>query len=275
MATMRNLPDCHPVYKLLKPHFRYTISINKGGREKLINVGGPIDQAFSIGGKGKYELILRASKLYDVRGANVKQNTKERGVDDPTLLPNYHYRDDGILIWNAIESYVTEIIGIFYKSDDDIKEDTELQNWANDVHFNGFPGHNGTPDGHGFPERIESCGELIDYCTLIIFNGSAYHAAVNFGQFDIYSFAPNAPFSLRQPPPTKKGVTTFADILESLPNIRTTGLVIGMVFALSQFSPEEVSSFMIIAVLPHLFDIPDLPRWISKLLDPTRSSGCN
>ena len=119
-------------------------------------------------------------------------------------MPNYHYRDDGILIWNAIESYVTEIINIFYKSDDDIKEDTELQNWANDVHFNGFPGHNGTPDGHSFPERIESRGELINYCTLIIFNGYAYHFAVNFGQFDIYGFTPNAPFSLRQPPPTKK-----------------------------------------------------------------------
>lgn len=196
---------------------------------------------FSIGGAEKNELIWRASKVYNVQGANVKQNTKERGVDDPTLLPNYHYRDDGILIWNAIESYVTEIINIFYKSDNDVKEDTELQHWAHDVHSNGFPRHGGATDGHGFPEKIESCEELINYCTLIIFNGSAQHVAVNFGQFDIYGFAPNAPFSLRQPPPTKKSVTTFTDILESLPNIFTAGLGIGLVFALAQFSPDEVS----------------------------------
>ena len=241
VATMRNLPDAHPVYKLLQPHFRYTIGINSAARERLINDGGLIDMIFSIGGAGKNELIWRASKVYNVQGANVKQNTKERGVDDPTLLPNYHYRDDGILIWNAIESYVTEIINIFYKSDNDVKEDTELQHWAHDVHSNGFPGHGGATDGHGFPEKIESCEELINYCTLIIFNGSAQHAAVNFGQFDIYGFAPNAPFSLRQPPPTKKGVTTFTDILESLPNIFTAGLGIGLVFALAQFSPDEVS----------------------------------
>ena len=241
VATMRNLPDAHPVYKLLQPHFRYTIGINSAARRSLINDGGLIDQIFSIGGEGKNELIRRASKIYDVRGANIKQNTKERGVDDPTLLPNYHYRDDGILIWNAIESYVTEIIGIFYKSDDDVKEDVELQHWANDVHFNGFPGHDGAPDGHGFPEKIESRQELINYCTLIIFNGSAQHAAVNFGQFDIYGFVPNSPFSMRQPPPTKKGVTTFTDILESLPNIFSAGLGVGLVFALAQFSPDEVS----------------------------------
>ena len=73
------------------------------------------------------ELIWTASKAYNVQGANIKQNTNELGIDDPTLLPNYqYYRDDGILIWNAIESYVTEIIGIFYKSDDDVKEDAKL-----------------------------------------------------------------------------------------------------------------------------------------------------
>ena len=168
MATMRNLPDAHPVYKLLQPHFRYTIGINSAARKNLINDGGLIDQIFSIEGEGKNELIGRASKAYNVQGANVKWNTKERGVDDPTLLPNYHYRDDGILIWNAIESYVTEIINIFYKSDDDVKEDAELQHWANDVHFNAFPGRDGAPDGHGFPEKMESREELINYCTLII-----------------------------------------------------------------------------------------------------------
>ena len=242
VATMKNLPDAHPVYKLLQPHFRYTVGINSAARRALINDGGLIDYIFSIGGKGKKELIQRAYKVYNVQGANVKWNTKERGVDDPTLLPNYHYRDDGILIWNAIESYVTEIIGIFYKSDDDVKDDAELQHWANDVHSNTFPGHDGAPDGHGFPEKIESCEELINYCTLIMFNGSAQHAAVNFGQFNIYGFIPNAPMSLQKPPPTKKGVTTFAYILETLPNILTSGLNIGLVFALTQFSPDEVSA---------------------------------
>ena len=243
VATMRNLPDAHPLYKLLQPHFRYTIGINTAARAKLINPGGLIDHAFSIGGKGKDLLFQRVSKIYDVQGANVKENVRKRGVDDKNLLPNYHYRDDGILIWNAIESYVREIIGIFYESDEDVKEDIEvnLDGWAYDIHYNAFPGYDGAPDGHGFPDKIETCEDLILYCTLIMFTGSAQHAAVNFGQFDIYGFVPNAPFTLQKPPPTKKGVTTFADILESLPTIFTSGLSAGLTFALAQFSPDEVS----------------------------------
>ena len=208
MATMRNLPDAHPLYRLLQPHFRYTIGINSSARKKLISRGGILDHVFSIGGKGKDMLFQRVCKIYDVQGANIKENTKKRGVDDKDLLPNYYYRDDGILIWDAIESYVREIIGIFYKSDDDVKEDTEVQSWANEVHFNSFPGHNGAPDGHGFPDKMESREDLILYCTLIMFTGSAQHAAVNFGQFDIYGFAPNAPIAMQKPPPTEKGVTT-------------------------------------------------------------------
>ena len=244
VATMRNLPDAHPLYKMLQPHFRYTIGINTAARLKLINDGGLIDQLFSIGGdgKGKDMLFQRASKIYDVQGANVKENVKKRGVDDKDLLPNYYYRDDGIQIWDAIESYVREIIGIFYKSDDDVKEDTEVQSWANDVHFHAFPGYDGAPDGHGFPEKMESREDLILYCTLIMFTGSAQHAAVNFGQFDIYGFVPNAPLALQKPPPTEKGVTTFADILESLPTIYTSGLSAGLTFALAEFSPDEVGT---------------------------------
>ena len=39
----------------------------------------------------------------------------------------------------------------------------------------------------------------------------------------------------------KKGMTTFTDILESLPNIFSTGLGVGLVFVLVQFSPDKVS----------------------------------
>ena len=68
MATMRNLPDAHPLYRLLQPHFRYTIGINTAARLKLINSGGIIDQAFSIGKKGKEKFFQRAYEVYDVQG---------------------------------------------------------------------------------------------------------------------------------------------------------------------------------------------------------------
>ena len=244
MATMRNIPDAHPLHKLLHPHFRHTIGINSSARQILISKGGIIDKTFSIGGEGKEMLMQRASMVYDVQGANIKENTKKRGVDDPNLLPDYYFRDDGILIWNAIESYVTKIIGIFYESDADVKEDTEVQDWADDIHSNAFPGYYNASCGHGFPKEMESRADLIHYCTLIMFTGSAQHAAINFGQFDIYGYAPNSPFALRKPPPTEKGVSTLVTILDSLPTILNSCLTSGLVFALAQFSPDEVSNVL-------------------------------
>ena len=240
VATMRTLPDAHPVCRLLLPHYRYTIGINSAARLKLINKGGIIDETFSIGGKGKVELLRRAYNVYDVRGADIKYSVQQRQVDDDKLLPNYYYRDDGIKIWDAIESYVRKIINHFYKHDKDVKEDEELQSWAKEVCI-GFPKSDHAAEGHGFSNKMETREKLIHHCTLIIFNGSAQHAAVNFGQYDIYGFVPNAPLTLQKPPPAEKGRTTFADILESLPNLLTAGLSVGLVFSLSQFSPDEVS----------------------------------
>ena len=212
----------------------------------LISNSGIIDHTLSIGGEGREVLFKRAYKAYDVWGASVKANVKKRGVDDVNLLPGYYYRDDGMLIWDTIETYVRKIIDYFYKSDDDVAGDKEVQNWTKDIHDNGFPGYDGVVNGHGFPDQIKRKEDLIQHCTLIVFNGSAQHAAVNFGQFNMAGFVPNSPYAMQRPPPTKKDETTYANILESLPDIFTAGLSFGLVYALSEFSPDEVSKHTMI-----------------------------
>ena len=239
MGTMRNLPDPHPIYKLLRPNFRYTMAINTRARATLIADGGIIDQAFAIGGEGRRELMRRGGTIYDIHWTNIKRNTKERGVDDPKTLPGYYYRDDGLKLWDAMESYVRDIVNDFYKDDAAVRGDGELQKWANDIHTNGFPGYYGAKDGHGFPKQIVSKETLIELCTLIMFTGSAQHAAVNFGQYNYYGYVPNAPCGLRRPPPAKKGAD-YQDILESLPDKTTSIKSVAITFSLSQFSPDEV-----------------------------------
>ncbi len=44
------------------------------------------------------------------------------------------------------------------------------------------------------------------------------HASINFGQYQIYSFVPNAPFGVRAPPPTAKGVDDYQTLLRTLPD---------------------------------------------------------
>ena len=242
VATMRKLPDPHPVYKLLYPHFRYTMAINTSARASLINNGGIIDQLFAIGRKGTIKLFQLVSEQYRVHWTNIVQFAKERGVDDPEKLPGYYYRDDGIKIWEAIKTFVSGVIDEFYKTDKDVKKDEELKNWAEDIHTNAFPGYFGAEDGHGFPKQILTKKDLTEYCTLIMFTGSAQHASINFGQYSIYGFVPNAPLTLRLPPPSKKGVADYSVLLHSLPDKEDTAAQVTVVDMLSQYSQDEVCS---------------------------------
>ena len=243
VATMRNLPDAHPVYKLLRPHFRYTMAINSAARATLINKDGIIAQNFAIGNEGMETLFKRCAGIHRVQCTNIKRNLKERGVEDSEKLPGYYYRDNGLKIWQAMEEYVQDIVNLFYDCDDDVKRDIEIQNWAQDIHENAFLAVHGAPQGHGFPSKIDTKEELVEYCTLIMFTGSAQHAAVNFGQFNIYGYAPNAPLGMRKKPPTMKseGIDRTA-LMKYLPDVRTAAFSASITYTLAQISDDEVST---------------------------------
>ena len=243
MATMRHLPDPHPIYKLLRPHLRYTMAINTAARATLVNDGGIIDRLFSIGGDGKLELWKRVAKHYRVQWTNIVHSVKERGVDDPEKLPGYYYRDDGVKVWRAMEKLVSRVVDEFYKRDQDVYEDPELQQWAKDIHKNAFPADDieGAEEGHGFPDEIKTKNELTEFCTLIMFTGSAQHASINFGQYEMYAFIPNATYALRRPPPSKKGAQDYTDLLSTLPDKNDTANQIAMSNLLSMYSEDEVS----------------------------------
>ena len=53
---------------------------------------------------------------------NLPQALKKRGIDVVDKLPNFHYRDDSLKLWTAIEEFVNQILAIYYHSDGDIIE---------------------------------------------------------------------------------------------------------------------------------------------------------
>lgn len=57
VASWRQLPSLHPLWKLLTPHLRGVFAINTVGREKLIPAGGMADHTLSVGGGGKNAYI--------------------------------------------------------------------------------------------------------------------------------------------------------------------------------------------------------------------------
>ena len=62
---------------------------------------------------------------------NFPKNISLRGVEN---IPNYHFRDDGMLLWNTIKEYVTDILNIFYDTDDAVENDWEIQEWITEIH---------------------------------------------------------------------------------------------------------------------------------------------
>ena len=234
VAVIRNLPDAHPVFKLLRPHLRYTMAINAIARKSLVSKGGLMDQIFAISGEGRFELMRRSG----IHWANMKRNPKERGVNNPSLLPGYYYRDDGLRFGRLL---MTSSV-VFYSSDKCLTSDPELQSWADDLYTNGFPGYGGK-QGHGFPKAIESKAQLIELSTLIIFTGSTHHGSVNYRMYDTYSFTPSAPCGMRIPPPTQKGKANLQTLLDALPDKDTACTMNATGYLLSQYTSDEVSVF--------------------------------
>lgn len=164
---------------------------------------------------------------------------EKRGVIDAAVLPGYFYRDDALKLWDAIEQFVNDIVRIYYRSDDDIQRDEEIQEWIKEVHEFGLPRHEGEVDHH-VPSEFKSIPDLTEVLTVLIFTCSGEHAAQNFGQFDYYAFNPNAPMIMRRPPPKEKGKLKTSDLVKMLGNTSYASVQIAATWTLSAFSEDEV-----------------------------------
>ncbi|XP_056673655.1 polyunsaturated fatty acid lipoxygenase ALOX12-like [Monodelphis domestica] len=74
---------------------------------------------------------------------------------------------------------------------------------------------------------------------MCIFTCSAQHSAINQGQEDWYAWVPNAPGTMRQPPPTTKDVT-LGMVMATLPNVYQASLHMAVVWLLSRIQPNRV-----------------------------------
>ncbi|XDV49700.1 hypothetical protein PO909_018902 [Leuciscus waleckii] len=234
IAMYRQLAAVHPVYKLLIPHVRYTIAINTAAREKLICEDGIFDKANATGGTAIVEVIQKAMKTLTYKSLCFPEAMKARGVED---LPNYYYRDDGMMVWEAVKSFVSDVVKICYGSDETVQEDKEIQAFVQDVCFSGLKN---CPKNCEFPDSLNTREQLVEFLTVVIFTASAQHAAVNFGQYDWFSWVPNNPSTMRKPPPAQKGQVDMKYIMESLPDRGRSSWHLGAVWALSQFQDNEL-----------------------------------
>ena len=181
--------------------------------------------------------------LFLIRGMAVRDSESPHGYK--LLIEDYPYAVDALDIWSAIESWVKEYCSFYYKSDDMISNDAELQSWWKEIREKG---HGDKKDEKWWPE-MKTFDELTETCTTIIWVASALHAAVNFGQYPYAGYHPNRPTISRRlmPEPNtpeyeelkEKPDTVFLKTISSkFQNV----LGISLIELLSRHSSDEVLS---------------------------------
>uniref|UniRef100_A0A8C2ED31 Arachidonate 12-lipoxygenase n=1 Tax=Cyprinus carpio TaxID=7962 RepID=A0A8C2ED31_CYPCA len=114
VSTLRQLPAVHPIYKVR-------------GTDNITVV--------STGGDGLLILAQREYKVLTYRSLQPKFDFLDRGV---TKLRDYFYRDHSLMLWDVIQNFVSGIVSLYYKSDLEVEQDSEIQAWINDVAVEGF-----------------------------------------------------------------------------------------------------------------------------------------
>ncbi|KGN54488.2 linoleate 13S-lipoxygenase 2-1, chloroplastic [Cucumis sativus] len=253
IATNRQLSAMHPIYRLLQPHFRYTMEINASARSTLIDAGGIIESTFS---PLKYSMEL-SSTAYDLQWQFDLQalpaDLIHRGLaeEDPTAshglklhIKDYPYANDGLILWDALKQWVTEYVNHYYPSSYLVTSDTELQAWWNEIRTKG---HADKQDEPWWPV-LNTPQDLIDIVTNIAWVASAHHAAVNFGQYAYAGYFPNRPSIARTNMPTEDyNPTLWKSFLEkpedlllnAFPSQYQATQVMFTLNVLSSHSPDE------------------------------------
>jgi len=173
-------------------------------------------------------------------------------VRDPTdkenglrlVIKDYPYAVDGLEIWAALKSWVSDYISLYYKDDQTVQKDNEIQAWWKEI----------VEVGHGDKKqdergwyKMKSVEDVKEGITTLIWIASAHHAAVNFGQYGYGGFMPNHPSTTRRLIP-EKGSREYSEFLKNgeayflktVSNPKTAATTMAVLELLSKHSSDEV-----------------------------------
>lgn len=159
------------------------------------------------------------------------------------VVEDYPYAVDGLEIWFAIKSWVHDYCSFYYKEDDTVKKDSELQSWWKELREEGH----GDKKNEPWWPKMQTREHLIEVCTIIIWVASALHASTNFGQYPYAGFLPNRPTISRRFMP-EEGTPEYDELvnnpdkafLKTITAQLQTLIGISLIEILSRHSSDEV-----------------------------------
>lgn len=253
IATPRQLPSNHPVYQLLSPHFKFLIAINNRDNTIFFAKGAAIDSLMAPTVESSSRLMNKAYREKSFWYYSLLNDIEVRGIE-PQLLPDFPYRDDALLLWEAIAKYTTRYLQRYYPDDKAVQQDPYLQAWADELSapLNTRPKSDFPQVPAWFPKelvaesgiepqelpsypripgftKIGSLQQLIDIATITIFTCGPQHAAVNFSQYDYFGYVPNAPLANYSRPDTPASLEEFLPSTDKdLQQMRLTSALSGI-----------------------------------------------
>jgi len=243
-STHRHVSQSHPVYKILAPHFLYTLQVAKMAEKNILAPGAGLDKVASNGLEGMMTLIEKAFSDMKMNVITyLPEDLKRRGVDDMDILPNYHSRNDALLLHTAIEKYVQTYVDLYYTHQDLLHGDVEIQGWVREMATPRADGGVGVSElpGQG---QMTNKGDLTKLLTSIIYTCSVGHSVTNDLQYDEYGFVPNSAGVLRgTPPTTPEDPVTQDDILAALPEMTSALSQIALTWAFSNTRTNSLGDF--------------------------------
>lgn len=211
VTTHRQLSSRHPLFILLTPHFQGTLAINNSAVESLIAPKGVVDQVMAPTIQDVWKVTVAGVESFPVDEVMLPNTFRQRGTENKDELPQYPYRDDSLMYWEAIHDWVEAYVRIYYPTDADLANDAEVQAWFRELVAEDGARVKGM---HGDPQSVDY---LIEVLTLVIYTGSVQHAAVNFPQYDLMSYVPNVPGAAYRARPEELGGGTNRQFLDTLP----------------------------------------------------------
>lgn len=249
IAAHRQLSEYHPILQLLIPHFRFTLNINNDALHSLVIPGGVTACDIGLTNESSFEMIAEARKSWRWDEQSPENLFKLRGVDHSSL-PVFEFRDDTLLLWQAIKKFVREYLKVYYKNDDGaVENDKELQGFIAELvspkyaDFKGLQGLKETGDDSQ-PFKIDSFDYLVEVIAHIIYIAGPQHAAVNYAQYPLMSFAPSVTGCIYNEPPGKDTViNTVNDTLTWCPPIDIALYSLSFEYLLSGVQYDEFGKY--------------------------------
>lgn len=175
----RNISRHHPLRALLEPHLMSLIANNHSGifwdsgtqdydtygRTDQGLLTGMMDKVSSWTGKTFLDAtVKRAGEYHFVADSTAV----DRSVpNDFSTIDDFPMHDDDVLL-PIIAAWVRNYLGEYYRSDEDVRRDQELQYFCAETSIDGRV--------NGYPQALSNLDELVDMAARIIYWMSANHA---------------------------------------------------------------------------------------------------